>query len=77
MSQLKSHEGSQHVKKALIDFLATWNDSEWVDWEKIGLVFCDLHHTGFWKMVAYDTFLNEAESRVSHEIIKILRAHPL
>lgn len=29
---LRSHEGLDQIKNALIDFLATWNGREWVDW---------------------------------------------
>jgi len=73
---LRSHEGFHQVKNALIDFLAMWNGKEWVDWERIDLVFRDLNHTSFWRMLPYEQFLVEAESKVSNEILEILRKIP-
>lgn len=73
---LRSHEGLSQVKIALINFLAKWNDKEWVDWEKIDMVLRDLNRVSFWRMLSYQKFLIEAESKVSPEIMETLRKQP-
>lgn len=69
---LRSHEGVAKVKKTLIDFLATYNDREWVDWENIEFVLRDLDRLSFWRMLPYQKFLTEAESKVSAENMEVL-----
>lgn len=70
---IRSHQGIAHVKTSLIDFLVGWNGRDWIHWEKIDLVFHNLKRVSFWRMIPYQNFLAEAESRVSSESMAELR----
>ena len=74
--KLRSHEGLIQVKVSLIDFLADWNDKEWIDWEKIELVLRDLNRAGLWRILPYQKFLAEAETEIASEIVHTLKKLP-
>jgi len=70
---LRSNDGIVQVKTAFIDFLADWSSNDWVDWEKIELVILDLKRAKFWRLVPYQQLLDEAEEKVSNQMMLILR----